>query len=168
MSFHHTSRGIHSSWFTMNKKKLWGHPSTHFPRTNESCNSLKNPYKDEITSCNCLTSQNRTCQCTQHLGYWVENATWCFFWQIIMQNPTMVYYIHDVHECPCHLHMISPESDKSFSPFHMRPPSHNNIQLSIRVSIWYCNPTFFKACPHSTTMCKPPWFWMHGKELDDT
>ncbi len=28
--------------------------------------------------------------------------------QIIVQNPIMVYYVHDVHECPCHFHTFFP------------------------------------------------------------
>jgi hypothetical protein len=39
--------------------------------------------------------------------------------QIIMQNPIMVYYIPDVHECMCHLHMIFLEGNKLSLPFHI-------------------------------------------------
>jgi hypothetical protein len=41
------------------------------------------------------------------------------FQQIIMQNPIMVYYILDVHECMCHFHTIFLEGDKLSLPFHI-------------------------------------------------
>jgi len=33
--FSHLSKGICNSWFAMNKKQFWGHPSTHFPCIHE-------------------------------------------------------------------------------------------------------------------------------------
>jgi hypothetical protein len=33
----------------------------------------------------------------------------------------MVYYIHNVHECPCKFQTISFKGDKSCSLFHIRP-----------------------------------------------
>jgi hypothetical protein len=70
----------------------------------------------------------------------------------------MVYYIHDVYECPCHFHMIMFEGDKLSSPFHIRPPFHNNIQLSIKGEYFVLKSNIFWNVPHNTTMCKLPSF----------
>jgi len=42
--------------------------------------------------------------------------------QIIVQNSTMMYYIHNVYENTCQLHKISPTGNKSCLPFHIWPP----------------------------------------------
>jgi hypothetical protein len=40
--------------------------------------------------------------------------------QVIVQNPKMMYYIDNVYECPCQLHMSLFNSDKLCSPFHIQ------------------------------------------------
>jgi hypothetical protein len=64
--------------------------------------SLASPYNDGITSCTCLVSPQL--QMLMHTT---------------LQNSKMKYYIHNVYECPCQLHTISPKGNMLCLPFHM-------------------------------------------------
>lgn len=117
----HMSRGIHSFRFTMNKNSSKATHQHNFLVLMASC-SLENPYKDEVTSCNYPTwPQSHTPMYTIY-GLLGKKCNMMSFPQIIVWNPIMAYYIHDVYECPNHFHKISPKGDKSFLPFHIGPP----------------------------------------------
>ncbi len=47
----------------------------------------------------------------------------------VVQNSKMMYCIHNVHECPCQLHTISPQGDQSCSPFHIWSPCVTTLTL---------------------------------------
>jgi hypothetical protein len=78
---------------------------------------------------------------------------WFIYWKMqhnvvlgqAVQNSIMMYYIHNVYECPCQLHMILPKGDKSCLPIHIQSPYHNKVWLSIMGSISCCNQSFHRS-----------------------
>jgi hypothetical protein len=112
--FRHLLKGIH------HEQKIEATHQHVFFMLMASC-SLVKIYKDGVTLCMHPTSSHRTWQFTQRLIYYMENAT-DVLRQVIVKKFTMVYCIHDVHECPCQFYTISPKGNKLCLPIHIRPP----------------------------------------------
>jgi hypothetical protein len=128
---------------------------THFFVLVASCSfasSFATPYNDGVTSYKCPSSpQSHTAMYTTFGLSPKKCDINVVLGQVVVENSTMMYCIHNVCECPCQLHISPPKGNKSCSPFHIRPP------LLIRNrEVSCCNPTLLKEFPHSTTMCMPP------------
>ncbi len=77
--------------------------------------------------------------------------------QIIVQNFTMMYYIHTVYECHANFTRFCLKATSYVRPSRSRFPCRNKVQLSIMKGILCCNPTFLEKFPHITIMCMLLW-----------
>ncbi len=90
--------------------------------------------------------------------------------QVVVQNSTMMYCIHNVYECLCQFHTISLKGNKLCSSFHIQPPLTvirydliNNGGV-FRVIIQH----FSKSSPIPPQCVCFHGLYVDGKEFDDT
>jgi hypothetical protein len=114
VSFCHLLKGIHH-------EQIIGATHQHvFFMLMASC-SLAKTYKDGVTLCVHPTSSQSHMAIYTTFDLCMENAT-DVLRQVIVKKITMVYCIHDIHECPCQFYTISPKGNKLCLPIHIRPP----------------------------------------------
>jgi len=128
--FNHLSRGTYSSWFVINKKIL-GQPTNTLYLRWWHFGPLQT-YNDGITSCKRSTSpQSHMLMYTTFSLFNKKMQHNVAFRQVVVPNSIMMYYIHNVYECPWQLHIISSKRwQVMFALSYLTPPCHNKIWLS--------------------------------------